>query len=198
MTHGSIRNGPGASPSRAVAVALLAGLLLASPVLAQKGTGEPTGVARKAGAPAVETMSGVVQDIDVGSCERSTGRSLQGVHLVVGLDAGAPINLHLGPAAALEDLLDRLSVGERIGFEAFRTDAMPPDAWVAKSVRVNDETFELRDDNLRPSWAIGPTGGGGGAGTGGMGPGGMGMGSGRGPGQGQGRGAGQGGGACWW
>ena len=108
-----------------VAMALLLGLLFAVPAAAQKGMGEPTGVARQAVKPPIESMSGTIKDIKTGPCERTTGRSLEGVHLIVQAENGKTINLHLGPAAALEDVLDQLSVGQQITFEAFRTDAMP-------------------------------------------------------------------------
>ncbi len=170
-----------------VAMALLLGLLFAVPAAAQKGMGEPTGVGRQAVKPPIETMSGSIKDIKIGRCERTTGRSLEGVHLIVQTESGKTINLHLGPAAALEDVLDQLSAGEQVTFEAFRTDAMPQDAYVAKSLKAGDTTFDLRDDNLRPNWAIAAQGGRGG---------GPGMGAGRGPGQG--RGPGRGGGACYW
>ena len=168
-----------------VAVALLLGLLFAMPAAAQKGMGEPTGVARQAVKPPIETMSGTIKDIKTGPCERTTGRSLEGVHLIVQAENGKTINLHLGPAAALEDVLDQLSAGQQITFEAFRTDAMPQDAYVAKSLKAGDTTFELRDDTLRPNWAIAARGGRGG---------GPGMEAGRG----QGRGPGPGGGGCYW
>jgi hypothetical protein len=167
------------------AIALLLWLLCAMLAAAQKGTGEPTGVARQAVKPPIETMSGNIKDIKTGPCERTTGRSLEGEHLIVQAEAGKTINLHLGPAAALEDVLDQLSAGQQITFEAFRTDAMPQDAYVAKSLKAGDATFDLRDDSLRPNWAIAARGGRGG---------GTGMGAGRG----QGRGPGPGGGACYW
>jgi hypothetical protein len=33
---------------------------------------------------------------------------------------------------------------------------MPADAYVAKSLKMGDTTFDLRDDTLRPKWAIAP------------------------------------------
>ncbi len=170
-----------------VALALLLVLLFPLPAAAQKGTGEPTGVARQAVKPPIETMSGTIKDIKVGPCERTTGRSLQGVHLIVQATDGKTINLHLGPAAALEDVLDQLSAGQQITFEAFRTDVMPQDAYVAKSLKAGDTAFGLRDDNLRPNWAIAAQGGRGG---------GPGMGGGRG--QRPVRGPGPGSGGCYW
>jgi hypothetical protein len=172
---------------RLASMALFSTLLFTMPAAAQKGAGEATGVARQAVKPPIETMSGTIKEIKVGPCERTTGRSLEGAHLIVQAADGKTINLHLGPTAALEDVLDQLSAGQQISFEAFRTDAMPPDAYVAKTLRTGDTTFALRDDTLRPNWAIAAQGGRG------SGPG---MGGGRG--QGPGRGAGSGGGGCYW
>ena len=85
-----------------VAMVLLLMLVVAGPAAAQKGMGEQTGVGRQAEKPPIETMSGTIKDIKIGPCERTTGRSLQGVHLIVQADSGKTINLHLGPDAALE------------------------------------------------------------------------------------------------
>jgi hypothetical protein len=168
-------------------------LVLASsfavPAAAQRGMGESAGVAQQAQKPAVERISGTIKDIETGSCKRTTGRSLLGVHLIVEAANDKTLNVHLGPAAALEDVVGQLSADQPITFEAFRTDLMPEDAYVAKSLTVSETTFDLRDDNLRPHWAIGPRGGRGG---------GRGMGAGRGWGRGQGRGARAGSGVCWW
>lgn len=163
-----------------VAMVLLLMLVVAGPAAAQKGMGEQTGVGRQAEKPPIETMSGTIKDIKIGPCERTTGRSLQGVHLIVQADSGKTINLHLGPDAALEEVTAQLSKGQQITFEAFHTDIMPADAYVAKSLKMGGTTFVLRDDNLRPRWAIAAKGGRGG-----------------GPGMGAGRGSGSGGG-CYW
>jgi hypothetical protein len=93
-------------------MALLLMLIFVVPAMAQKGMGEPTGVAREAVKPPIETMSGTIKDIKIGPCERTTGRSLQGVQLIVQADTGKTINLHLGPEAALEDVIDQLSAGQ--------------------------------------------------------------------------------------
>ena len=171
--------------SRQLGIAALSSVLLfAVPAASQKGVGEPTGVAREAVKPPIETLSGTIKDIKIGPCERTTGHSLEGAHLIVQAEDGKTINLHLGPTAALEDVLDQLSVGQHVTSEAFRTDVMPQDAYVAKSVKAGDTAFDLRGDNLRPNWAIAARGGRGG-----------------GPGMGAGRGHGRGprpGGGCYW
>jgi len=68
----------------------------------------------------------------------------------------------------LRDELKQHAAGQEISFEAFRTDRMPKDAYIAKSIKAGDKVFALRNDNLRPRWAGG-----------------------------RGRGMGRGGGGCW-
>ena len=168
-------------------IALLSTACLAAPALAQKGMGEPTGVAQQSVKPPITLMEGTIKETKIGPCERTTGRAAEGVHLIVQAKDGQTINLHLGPRFALADALAQLSAGQQITFEAFRTDAMPKDAYVAKSLKVGDTTIDLRDDNLRPKWAAAAQGGRGGGRGQGVGAGGR-----------SGQGRGSGGGACYW
>lgn len=156
---------------------LLAAFLLAMPATAQKGAGEATGVAQQAVKPAVITLTGEVVEIQTGPCENTTGRSPIGTHLIVQSADGAKLDIHLGPENAVDHIVDQLTTGQALTFEAFRTEQLPDDAYIAKSLRLDDKVIYLRDDNLRPSWAYG-----------------RGMGQGRGPGMGQGLGRW---GRCW-
>lgn len=158
------------------ALAFIAATTIGGTAFAQKGTGDPTGMARRADRPAIVSMSGTVKDTKVGPCKLTTGRSAEGAHLIVQTQDKV-INLHLGPSAAVDDVLKAASVGQQIAFDAFRTDRMPPEAFIAKSVKAGDQTFAIRDDNLRPKWALGRGGG-------------RGQGAGNGPGFGRGRGFG--------
>ncbi len=144
-----------------------------APAIAQKGTGEPTGVARQGLKLPIEAMSGTIKDIKIGPCEKTTGRAKEGAHLLVLAPDGRTINLHLGPTFALRDELKQLAAGQEISFDAFRTDRMPKDAYIAKSIKAGDKLFTLRNDSLRPRWAGGRGGG-------------------------RGRGMGRGGGDCGW
>lgn len=158
------------------ALAFIAAAMIGGTAFAQKGTGDPTGMARRADRPAIVSMSGAVKDTKIGPCKLTTGRSAEGAHLIVQAQ-DKTVNLHLGPSAAVGDVLKAAPVGQQISFDAFRTDRMPPDAFIAKSVKAGDQTFVLRDDNLRPKWALGRGGG-------------RGQGAGNGPGFGRGRGLG--------
>ncbi|MBT3070111.1 hypothetical protein KKP04_04415 [Rhodomicrobium sp. Az07] len=128
---------------------------IAAPALAQKGTGESSGVARQGLGLPIEAMSGTIEAVKVGRCEKTTGRSAEGAHLIVQMPDAKTINLHLGPTFALRDVLKQLSVGQNISFEAFRTERMPKDAFIAKSVKAGDKVFAFRNDSLRPVWARG-------------------------------------------
>lgn len=178
-----------------MALALLA-IVLAVPAVAQRGTGDSEGIVRQGIQPPLVPLAGTVEEVVIGPCHRTTGRAAIGAHVMLATGDGV-LNLHLGPAAVLDDLVERLAVGTPVTVNAFRTDALPAGAYVAQEVTVGGDTFVLRDDILRPMWAIGP---GGGRGRGGGFGAGQGLGGGQGPGGGQGAGSGQGlgGGPCGW
>ncbi|SDE57526.1 hypothetical protein [Rhodospira trueperi] len=169
--------------------ALLMVVAVPSSVQAQKGLGDTQGVARQGLALPVIDLSGVVGEVVTERCAMTTGRAAIGAHITLQTPDNTTLNVHLGPVAALPDLLDTLRPGESVAVTAFRTEAMPADAYVARTVTVGDMHYALRDDTLRPNWQIGATG------RGGQG---MNQGGGRGPGRG-GAGTGMGGrGGCWW
>jgi hypothetical protein len=160
----------------AAALALAAGGGTAS---AQRGMGESEGVA-----PDVtydpRGLLGEIAAIEVGACESTTGRAVEGAHLVVAMPDGQDADVHLGPtfADSVAGVLEVADVGDEVRAEVFRTEPMPFGAFVAVTVTVDEQSFRLRGDDLRPEWARGP----GGAGTG----------------QRRATGAGSGGGPCWW
>ena len=146
-------------PFRLSAALLLGIVSFVAPAMAQKGNGRagrrrPGGceTSRESFCPGPSRIS------KRGPCERTTGRSIEGVHLIVQSQDNKAINLHLGPASALADVIEKLSPGQEITFEAFRTDRMPKDAYVAKSLTAGGKTFALRNDSLRPKWAGPPRG----------------------------------------
>ena len=155
--------------------AILAAVTVA-PAAAQRGMGEPSGVAR-GGAVDLGGLAGAITDTKVGACANTTGRAVEGAHLVVALPDGQDADLHLGPTTAdvVGDILDAAEPGAEVEAEVFRTDAMPFGTFAAVTVTIGDETWRLRDDGLRPSWAAGAQRGAGrgtgaGAGGGGAGP----------------------------
>ncbi len=159
---------------------ILAGGLIAIPAMAQKGAGDATGVARQAVQPELETISGTVTTIKIEPCEKTTGHSTTGTHILLKDSDENVWNLHLGPTASVKHVTDQLVVGQEITATVFRTDKLPKDNYVVQTLTIKDTPVRLRDENLRPVWA-GP----------GQGPG-QGFCLGKGPGHGQAKGPGKG------
>lgn len=120
---------------------------------AQKGMGDDTGVARRAIKPKLITLHGTVRAIESSSCPKTTGRATVGTHLLLESSEERVFNIHLGPAAETTAIVRKVPVGSSVTVTGFRTEAMPEDHYVAKSVAIGDTTFSLRDDDLRPRWA---------------------------------------------
>ena len=160
-------------------VAVVLALGLWSAAFAQRGVGDTQGVARQPTKPKVVSLSGKVVKVETASCEMTTGRSPLGSHLVMKASDGKKLNIHLGPAGAVDFVTKKLSQGQKVQVAAFRTDKMKEAHYVAQTLTFDSQTVELRDKTLRPAWA----------GRGGPG---WGRGRGRGAGYGRGRGAGWG------
>ncbi len=120
--------------------------------VAQKGTGAATGAARSGVAETVEIV-GTLIDSKVDACPQTTGRALVGAHLILDGEGGRRVNLHLGPLTAVESLLAQVHEGTEVATQAFRTDAMAPNAYAAITVTVDGSTTTLRGADLRPTWA---------------------------------------------
>jgi hypothetical protein len=138
---------------------ILAGLMVAAlglPVQAgQKGMGDATGVAQQAVKPEIVKLSGVIESVEIGPCEKRKGRTPIGAHLILKDTTGKTLNVHLGPANRLKATLDKLSKGQSIDVMAFRQDEMPANHYVAQSLILSKESIQLRDKSLRPLWAGG-------------------------------------------
>lgn len=132
-----------------VACVILAG----SAAHAQKGVGDPIGVARQGLEPALTSVSGVVQSVQTHPCENTTGRAVAGTHIMLGGDDGQEYNLHLGPADAVSALAKRLKPGTRIDVVVFRTARMSENHYVVTTLTHEGESVELRGAGLRPVWS---------------------------------------------
>lgn len=136
---------------------LTAGMVLSlsgSVANAQKGIGDSSGVAKQAIKPASISMTGKVLSVDTHPCGKTTGKAPLGTHLKVLTSDDVEVNLHVGPADEVKELVKNISSGQDIRFDAFRTEDLPPANYVAKTLYVNDEEITLRDDTtLRPFWA---------------------------------------------
>jgi len=165
----------------AIAVAATALFGVAAPMAhAQRGVGDPTGVAPQPVKPEIVSLSGKLVEVKTGPCESTTGRSLTGTHVILETAEKEQLNVHLGPAEAVADTVAKLSVGQEIAVKAFRTEKMKEKHYVAQSLTLGKTTIELRDAGLQPVWAggkVGPRGAAAGQ---------AGLGRGRGPGWGRG------------
>ena len=144
-----------------VAIALA---FAASPAVAQRGVGDQTGVARMTVKPEIVTLSGKLTAINIGPCEKTTGHAQVGVHLIVepttpSAEGAAetakaePLNIHVGPAAVVQEMVDKFPIGTQLTIAAFRTDKMPANQYVAQSLKSDTASVTLRDESLRPVWA---------------------------------------------
>ena len=157
-------------------------LALSSAAFGQRGMGQPEGVARQGIRPDIITLEGTVQEVVIGPCGETTGRSAQGAHVILSTDGGQEYNVHLGPSQFVTKATDALGDGAPASFRVFRTERLPANHYVAVVVKVGGQAIRLRERNLRPVWAAGQ---GRGAGRAGPGPG-FGRQGRRGPGQGRG------------
>jgi len=131
---------------------LLCGIV-APPADAQKGMGEQTGVGWQAVKPKVVTLSGKVLATETGPCKNTTGSAVVGSHFLLKTPKGKKLNVHLGPADAVDYIVEQLTVGKRVTVHAFRTAKMPDNHYVAQSLTLDGATIQLRDQGLRPCWA---------------------------------------------
>ena len=120
---------------------------------AQRGMGEPAGVARRAVKPEVVALSGKVLKVQTEPCKMTTGPADLGTHFLLKTPKGEKLNIHLGPADAVDYVTKQLRVGEKVTVDAFRTAKMPENHYVAQSVAFDGSTIRLRDESLRPLWA---------------------------------------------
>jgi hypothetical protein len=122
---------------------------------AQKGMGDRDGVVRQGLQPATVTLSGTVVSVDTHPCEKTTGRSPEGTHLILDGGQGVEYNVHLGPADAVAAIAERLQTGSRVEVIAFRTAKMPENHYVAVRLVIegSETVYRLRDENLRPLWS---------------------------------------------
>ena len=138
-----------------LAITVLFSGAAASPVHAQKGMGEQTGVGRQTVKPEVVSLSGNVLATDTGPCEKTTGPADAGSHFLLKTPKGMKLNIHLGPATAVDYIVEQLTVGKKVTVHAFRTVKMPDNHYVAQSLTLDGTTIRLRDEVLRPFWARG-------------------------------------------
>ncbi len=127
--------------------------ILTPAAMAQRGVGDNVGVAQQAVKPEVVQFSGTVKAIVTEPCELTTGRSTTGTHVVLTKNGEGELNVHLGPASSVEFATAKLVVGQDVTVDAFRTEKMKQNHYVAQSLTADGGTVQLRDQNLQPLWA---------------------------------------------
>ncbi len=141
--------------ARILILAWVACGLVSSVAMAQRGVGGPDGIARKAVLPEVVTLKGTVVKVETGPCENTTGRSIVGTHFLMKDPKGKTLNMHLGPTAIVEFVAKELTDGKTVKVEAFRTEQMKKNHYVACTITCDGRAVTLRDATLRPAWAGG-------------------------------------------
>ena len=143
----------GNAACRGILVLLVLTLSIPQISWAQRGRGQQVGLARQGFVPVMETVYGKIAEIKIGPCEMTTGRALSGAHLIVQQTEDQTINLHLGPEEDVKYVTERLSAGKVIQAAVFRTPLLPAEHYVVQSITIEDQTFILREETLRPVWA---------------------------------------------
>lgn len=127
--------------------------LIASPAVAQRTATDGPGVAAQPISPPVIVLTGTIEEILAGPCQRPNGQCVVGVHLTLATAERGVVTLRLGPLAVLDHVVARLDEEDPIKVQAFHGDAMPDTHYVAKSITVDGDEIALRNDRLRPYWA---------------------------------------------
>jgi hypothetical protein len=128
-------------------------LIFSSVAPGQRGMGDSEGIARQMLKPHLVHISGKLQEIKVHPCANTTGKADLGIHLILKDKQGRELNVHLGPTPALSKTVKQLKKDRKIELIGFRTDKMPPNQYVAKTLIINKNIIQLRDSDLRPYWA---------------------------------------------
>ena len=135
-----------------LATALIA-LIWATVAPGQRGMGDSRGVAQQRLKPSLVRISGRLEEIKTHPCESTTGEAELGTHLILKDKYGKELNIHLGPAPELSEVVKQLTVGKSLDLLGFRTDKMPSNHYAATTLILANRTIQLRDSNLRPYWS---------------------------------------------
>lgn len=84
------------------------------------------------------------------------GMMMGGVHLTLKTDAGATVDVRLGPAAYLKEKQFEIAAGDALQVIGSRITMGGGDVVVAREVRKGATSLTLRDATGRPMWAGGP------------------------------------------
>lgn len=120
---------------------------------AQRGTGEDIGVARQGITPERTLLQGTLEEIETGPCKRTTGYAYIGTHLFIRTADDQVANVHIGNAEAVAPIIEKLTVGEAIEVDVFRTERLEEGHYVAQTIRTDSDEYMIRREDLSPFWA---------------------------------------------
>ncbi len=124
----------------------------------QLGMGDHKGIVQQGLNPRLVRLSGTLRQIQTHPCESTTGKAELGTHLIFDDKDGQELNIHLGPAIEVSEIVKRLTLRTRVDLIGFRTDKMPSNHYVAKTLILPNHIIPLRDTALRPYWSTGKPG----------------------------------------
>lgn len=134
-------------------LSLLALALVAAPLLAQDDAAPPRRHDRQGGGPPVydvaaeTTLTGKVAEVLPQSCPRA------GIHVRLTTAAG-DVEVGLGPGAYLAEIGAGFATGDEITVTGSKPKNDAPADFLARSVKKGEATYELRDAEGAPRWAM--------------------------------------------
>jgi hypothetical protein len=138
---------------RMPSLALVALAIVAAPLLAQDAPSAKTGHNRQGGGPPVydvageTTLTGKVAEVLPQSCPRA------GIHLRLTTATG-DVEVGLGPTTYLAEIGAGFSTGDEIAVTGSKPKNDAPADFLARSVKKGEATYELRDAEGAPRWAM--------------------------------------------
>ncbi len=132
---------------------VFASMLAAITGYAQKGIGEPKGVAEEAIPVALIELNGTVEEVKEGPCTYTVGESTSGIHLLVMTENKEVANVHLGPTWAISIWVEGMEEGQNVSMIVFRTSNLPTNHYIAKELEWDGQKAQIRDGYLKPFWA---------------------------------------------
>ena len=98
------------------------------------------------------TLSGKIRAIKTKLCERNQGGSRVCFHLTVLTSQQKEIDLHLGAKDIVGKVVNQLAVNQILAFDAFRSQQMPENSYIAKTLSLDDRVIHLNNDVTTPNW----------------------------------------------
>lgn len=102
-----------------------------------------------------ETIRGSVVRVEQTVATRARGGTSVGVHVILRVDSGDTVDVHLGPAWFVEEQDLSLRVGDRIVVTGARVLVDGTPALIAQKIETPERELVLRDETGVPRWSMG-------------------------------------------